>query len=256
VTPEHVIEFEDVTFAYDGTPALENVNLTVEAGDFVSVVGPNGGGKTTMLKLVLGLLEPDAGRIRVLGSSPMTARRRVGYVPQHHQFDPKFPVSVTDVVLMGRLHPGWGVGPYRGRDKRAAEEALRQVDMLDLRRRSFSDLSGGQRQRVLIARALASSPDLLLLDEPTANVDVRVLDDLGDLLKEINGERTIVLVSHDIWFVSQLTKRVVCVNRRVHIHPSDQITDELISELFGADLRAVRHDVHHCKEKEKRCSNS
>jgi zinc transport system ATP-binding protein len=256
VTAEPVVEFDGVMFAYDRPPVLEDVTLTVRQGDFISIVGPNGGGKTTMLKLILGLLSPDRGSIRVLGLAPQAARHRVGYVPQYHQFDPKFPVNVLDVVLMGRLRRGWSFGTYSRKDRRAADEALRQVDMADLRRRSFSDLSGGQRQRVLIARALASGPELLLLDEPTANVDVRVLDDLGDLLQRINGERTIVLVSHDIWFVSQLTKHVVCVNRRVHIHPADQITDELIAELFGAELRAVRHDVHHCKRKDATCSNS
>jgi zinc transport system ATP-binding protein len=256
LSAEPVVLVEDVSFAYDGDAVLDRVSLRIESGDFVSVVGPNGGGKTTLLRLILGLLMPSRGRIRVFGRTPTEARARVGYVPQYYQFDAQFPVSVMDVALMGRLRPRYRPGFYGRQDREAAEQALREVRLEDLRRRSFSALSGGQRQRVLIARALAANPDLLLLDEPTANVDVRVMEDLSELLRGLNRRMTLVLVSHDIGFVSQLTRRVVCVNRSVHIHPSAGLTAELISELYGADVHAVLHDVHHCREDREKCSHS
>ena len=169
------------------------------------IVGPNGGGKTTLVKLILGLLRPQRGEVRVFGQPPHRARLRVGYMPQHVQHDPQFPVTVMDIVLMGRL--GQGVLGWPGRaDRRAAIDALAQVGMEEFRRRPFADLSGGQRQRVLIARALCCKPDLLLLDEPTSNVDSLVEARLLDLLRDLNRQMTIVMVSHDLGFVSGLVR--------------------------------------------------
>jgi len=243
---EPVIAIEGLSFAYNGSLVLEDVNLTVAARDFVSFVGPNGGGKTTLLKLILGLLAPTAGSVRVFGRSPTVARPRIGYMPQHAQVDPRFPASVTDVVLMGRVSKAANIGPYRRADREAVWEALRQVDLYAYRRRPFADLSGGQRQRALIARALAAEPDLLLLDEPTASLDVRMEEELYGLLKTLNERLTIILVSHDLGFVSKFVKSVVCVKRRVVVHPTSEITGEMIQEIYG-DVRMVRHD-HRCAE--------
>jgi zinc transport system ATP-binding protein len=236
------IVVKDVSFGYDVNPVLENLNLAVDEGDFISIVGPNGGGKTTLIKLLLGLIKPDKGTIRVLGCTPEKARIHVGYVPQYFQFDTRFPVRVMDVVLMGRLdrHPAWG--HYRRVDREAALDALAKVELHGLRDQPFSALSGGQRQRVLIARALASQPKLFLLDEPTANVDPAVQDELYALLNELNTRLTIVLVSHDIGFVSSLVKRVVCLNRTAQVHPTSDLTGHLIAELYGSDISMVRHD--------------
>lgn len=239
---EPVISIERMSFSYDGERVLEDVDLAVGPRDFVSLVGPNGGGKTTLLKLVLGLLEPTAGRIRVFGGPPEEARSRIGYMPQHTQVDPRFPVSVTDVVLMGRMSKAAGLGPYRKADREAAWEALRQVDLADLRRRPFSDLSGGQRQRTLIARALVAQPQMLLLDEPTASLDVYMESELYELLNRLNERLTVILVSHDLGFVSRFVRRVVCVKRYVVVHPTSEITGEIIRELYGADVCLVRHD--------------
>ena len=238
-----VIEFENVSFSYDSINVLEDVNLTVEERDFLSLVGPNGGGKTTILKLVLGLLKPVNGTVRVFGESPVKARSRIGYMPQYSSLDPLFPVTVMDVVLMGRLGNGKLLGTYKGTDKKAAAKALQELEVYEVRNRPFSALSGGQRQRVLIARALVSDPELLLLDEPTASVDAVVENELFDLLNQLNKRITIALVTHDLGFVSSYVNLVACVSRRVVVHPTSEITGEMINEIYGCDVRMVRHDT-------------
>ena len=175
-----VIRIRNASFAYDGPPVLEKVDLSITGRDFVGIVGPNGGGKTTLVKLVLGLITPQEGEVEVLGQPPARVRKRIGYMPQYVNLDAKFPVSVFDVVLMGRLGRGMGIGPYSRLDKKAVSRVLEEVGLSELGNRPFSDISGGQRQRVLIARALACDPELLLLDEPTANLDRVIQDELYD----------------------------------------------------------------------------
>jgi zinc transport system ATP-binding protein len=242
---EAVVSLRDVTFSYGGSPALENVSLSVADREAVCIVGPNGGGKTTLVKLILGLLSPQRGEVRVFGLPPQQARLRIGYMPQHVQHDSQFPVTVMDIVLMGRLGKGTlgGVMGWPNRaDRRAAKEALAQVDMEEFWRRPFAALSGGQRQRVLIARALCCKPDLLLLDEPTSNVDSLVESRLLDLLRELNRQMTILMVSHDLGFVSGLVESVICVNRRVVVHRTSEMTGKAINDIYGAEVRMVRHD--------------
>jgi len=239
------IEIQDLWYSYTGPPVLREVTLRIERRELVCVVGPNGGGKTTLVKLMLALLRPDRGTIRILGRSPENARARVGYMPQHARFDPRFPVSVMDVVLMGRLSPASALGPHRRADKQAAADALGEVGLADLRNRSFNELSGGQRQRVLIARSLVSDPELLLLDEPTANLDVAVEREFHELLRRLAERLTVVLVSHDVGFVSEVVGKVVCVNGTVAVHPTASLTGDLMRDLYGLDVRLIRHD-HDC----------
>lgn len=238
-----VIKVENVSFSYNGFRVLDNVSLTVHERDFLCIVGPNAGGKTTLLKLILGLLKPTSGSIRVFGLPPAKARTRMGYMPQYATLDPLFPVSVLDVVLMGRLGNGNKFGFFRKADREAAREALRKVELVGVRNRSFSDLSGGQRQRVLIARALVADPELLLLDEPTSNVDAAVETELYELLSILNQKMTVALVTHDLGFVSSYVKRVACVNRRVVVHATSEISGEMINDLYGCDVHMVRHDT-------------
>ncbi len=241
VTTKSVITLTEVSFTYDGPPVVQRANLVIGERDFVCVIGPNGGGKSTLLKLILGLIEPQQGRIAVLGKSPRAARALIGYMPQRAQLDPRFPVSVLDVVLMGRLGRAPMLGPYRQADKQVALTALGEVGMAELRRRPFSQLSGGQRQRVLIARALACEPELLLLDEPMANLDPAVQDDLYGLLGTLNRKLTIVMVSHDIGFVSLYFKTVVCVNRTVHTHPMSELSHRTVADMYGREVRLLHH---------------
>ena len=241
--PQPIIKMNNLSFSYNGLPVLDEVNLTIYERDFLSIVGPNAGGKTTLLKLILGLLKPSDGSIRVFGLPPVKARSRIGYMPQYSNLDPLFPVSVLDVVLMGRLGNGRRFGFFGKSDREAAVEALRKVELQDVSNRSFSDLSGGQHQRVLIARALVTNPDLLLLDEPTSNVDAVVETELYELLNELNEKMTVVLVTHDLGFVSGYVKRVACVNRKVVVHATNEISGEMINELYGCEVQMVRHDT-------------
>ena len=173
-------------------------------------------------------------------------RDRMGYTPQHALYDPKFPVTVLDVVLMGRLEKHFG-GRYSAQDKALALQALEEMQLADVAQRSFGALSGGQRQRVLVARALVTEPKILLLDEPTANMDAVVGDQLLEVLKRLHQRMTIVLVSHDLGFVSNIVQRVICVNKQVYIHPTSDVTGEVIKDLYGGDYRMIRHD-HRCSE--------
>jgi zinc transport system ATP-binding protein len=249
------VEIKGLDFSYESTAVLSDVNLRVEEGDFVSFVGPNGGGKTTLLKLLLGLLKPQSGSVTIFGETPATQRSVIGYVPQYFQFDMSFPVKVMDVVLMGRLDRHPFIGHYGSIDRVAACKALQDVGLYDLRDRPFSALSGGQRQRVLIARALACEPRLFLLDEPTANIDPAVQDDLYKLLSALNERLTIIMVTHDIGFVTALVKRVVCINRTALLHPIAELTGETFANLYGSNTQLVQHD-HQCSEKGHRWPNS
>jgi len=221
---------------------LRDVNFTIAAGDFASIVGPNGGGKTTLLKLMLGLLIPDCGTIRLFGKKPKAVRQQVGYAPHLITVNPRFPVDVSDVVLMGRVPQGRWFGPTSRDDRQVAHEAMEAVGIIDLRRRPFSDLSGGQRQRVIIARALAAEPKMLMLDEPTSSLDVHVANELMELLAKLNERITIVMVSHDVNYVSAFVKTVVCVHCTVATHPTEEWSEDLQSSLFGGPVRRVRHE--------------
>jgi len=239
-----VIEIENLDFRFDvGRRVLEAVNLKVAEGDFASVIGPNGGGKTTLIKLILGLLTPSAGTVRVFGTTPLKARPKIGYMPQHAMMDPRFPVRALDVVMMGRLGRGATFGSYSAADRRAATAALAQAGLEEVGGSAFSDLSGGQRQRVLLARALVTEPEMLLLDEPAAGLDQKVERDFFDLLKDLNRRLTVVLVSHDLGFVAAFVRTVICVHRRVDVHPTAELDGRRVSEIYGGEVRMVHH--HH-----------
>jgi len=242
-----VIDVQNMSFSFGSLAVLEDVTFSIKEREMIGVVGPNGGGKTTLLRLMLGLLKPDSGSITVLGNSPKKASHRIGYVPQQRLFDPLFPVSVLDVVMMGRVGKTWG-GPFSKEDREHAAQALRDVDLYHKQQEAFADLSGGQRQRTLIARALASSAELLFFDEPTANVDSFAEQNIYNLLSKLNEKLTIIVVSHDVGFVSKYVSSVVCVNRLVRIHPTSELDGKNILDIYGADLAMVRHD-HRCSEK-------
>jgi len=245
MTDTPAVEMTGVNFAYNGEPVLLDVDLTIPRYDLAGIVGPNGGGKTTLLKLMMGLLHPDCGEVRVFGQPPPEAATRIGYVPQGFTYDRRLPISALDVTMMGRLGRDSSLGPWPRRARESALEALDRVGVADLANRPFADASAGQQQRVLIARALATEPEMLMLDEPTSSLDAAAEREIYALMQQLNEQMTIVLVTHDLGFVSNVVKSVLCVNRRVKRHPTTEIgeiTGELLEEMYGSDLRVVRHD--------------
>jgi len=226
---EPVVTAKNLTFSYCDSPVLQDVSFQVEHGEFLGVIGPNGGGKTTLLKLMMGLLEPDSGTISIDKDS-------IGYVPQHPRFDRSFPLSVMELVLMGRLKwlPWYGV--YSQEDKAAAIEALQEVGLLDLSNRALGTLSGGQMQRALIARALASKPQILLLDEPTASVDKDAEAQIFQLLKDLSKTITIILVTHDLKTAVQIVDRVLCVERTASMFKASEVCEHFALGLYHAPL--------------------
>jgi len=239
-----IIRVEDLWFSYNGHPVLREVDLVVREKAFLALIGPNGGGKTTLLKLMLGLLKPDRGRIRIFDAPPAAAAHRVGYVPQGVHIEKGLPVTALDVVLMGRRMPGAKGGGHGSRDKIVARHVMEQLGIWDLRDRPVGVLSGGQRQRLLIARALAAEPEMLFLDEPTANVDAKGQGELYELLSALNTRMTILLVSHDLMVVSSYCHAVACVNERLHYHDEAEITDEMMG-AFQCPVDLIAHGHPH-----------
>jgi zinc transport system ATP-binding protein len=238
--PVPAVSFDRVSFAYGTTLVLEDVSFEVEPGNSICVIGPNGGGKTTLLRLALGLLEPQRGQVRIFGQSAAEGSRRIGYVPQSMRFDPQFPVNAMDIVLMGRIERV-RFGLFSKACKSAAVAALDEVGLAAEAKTPFSSLSGGQRQRVLIARALATGADLLLLDEPTANVDLTVEAQFLESLERLRQRITILMVTHDIDLISRLGDLVLCVNHRVHRHAVGDLRGDLLREIFSGEFR-LEHD--------------
>ena len=239
-----IIEIQNLSFAYNNQAVLKDVSLTVKQGEFLALIGPNGGGKTTLLKLILGLLDADKGTIRVFGHPPRKASHRIGYVPQDVHINKNFPVTAMDVVLMGRRTSGKGRAHYSREDRSAAQNTLETVGMGDFSQRRIGRLSGGQRQRVFIARALATDPDVLLLDEPTASIDSQGQSDFYALLKDLNETVTIVLVSHDLMILTSYVRSVACVNQQVHYHEEAEITEEMLT-MYACQVELVAHGIPH-----------
>ncbi len=236
-----IIRINNLWVRYEQELVLQNINLSVYQGDYIGIIGPNGGGKTTLFKVILGLISPQQGEIQILGQPVTKGRRYIGYVPQIMQFDTAFPITVADVVRMGRLGKPTLLKRYSKRDEQVVQRVLDQVGLGKWRDRALSELSGGQRQRVYIARALATEPEILLLDEPTANLDQDVSATLYELLHQLNQFVTILLISHDIGAISSSVKTVGCLNRTLHYHGSDQVTSEMLEQTYGRTVQQLVH---------------
>jgi zinc transport system ATP-binding protein len=238
-----IVDLQHIFFSYGKVVVLEDVSINLKQNDFLSIIGPNGGGKTTILKIILGLIEPDKGNVIVFGNSPKAARKFIGYLPQLLSFDYDFPVSIMDVVLMGRLGKR-GLGKkYTKEDYQICLEALAMVGMEHLKDTQIGDLSGGQRQRVFIARALSTNPKLLLLDEPVASVDTKWQQTFYELLQELNKKIAIIMVTHDISVVSTYIDKIACVNRRLYYHGSKKEGMHKISEMYECPVQLITHDT-------------
>lgn len=238
-----MLELQNLSFAYPNSPpVLEHINLNVEKGEFLGIVGPNGGGKTTLLKLILGLLKPTQGVVLINKSTPQKGREIVGYVPQFANFSRDYPISVMQAILLGRLGKTKRFFGYCKTDYQIAERVMQETYLTDLKHRALNTLSGGQLQRVLIARALACEPEILILDEPTANIDMRVEEDIFDLLKILNQRLSILVVSHDIGFISGYVKKVACLNKTLICHSTEELTPNLIQNLYSNQtIHAIQH---------------
>lgn len=234
---EPIVKMDKVSFAYQQEPVLKNVSFQIEPGEFVGLIGPNGGGKTTLLKLILGFLKPSTGKIFVFGKTSHAVLPQIAYVPQSLRFDRQFPISVMELVLSGRLSrlPWYGI--FSKEDHHAAKEALEKVGMLAFAENSFGTLSGGQAQRALIARALVSAPKLLLLDEPTASVDSQAQSDIYTILRGLKGEMTIMMVTHDLNIAIELVERVLCVQCNVLPLLPQQVCEHFALGLYHTPLQ-------------------
>lgn len=242
------INIDKLTLAYTGTnPVLESVSCKIKHLSYVGLIGPNGGGKTTLLKALLGLLVPLSGSISIFNQPPKKAISSIGYVPQFPLFDKTYPIVVEDVVLMGCLKKPFYhfYGMYKSKNikKEIVCEALDSVDLVDKRKSQIGQLSGGELQRVLLARALVSKPKMLLLDEPTASIDSHVEKNFYRLLEKLNKTMTIILVSHDIGVISKNVSDIVCINRNLTMHDANTITRKNLTDFYDNPVKCIDH---HC----------
>jgi zinc transport system ATP-binding protein len=236
-----IISIHQLFFSYNHQSILEDVNITVQPNEFIVVFGPNGGGKTTFFKLILGLLQPKKGWVKVLNKNPQHTRHLMGYVPQMQQVDRSFPISVLDVVMMGCLSKlnYWGRFPKAMR--KLGLEALEKVSLLHKEKASFGSLSGGETQRALIARAIVDHPKILLLDEPTANVDPLAEKSIYQLLKELNTDMTILMVSHVLQTIIDKASRLICVNRQATSLQTKEVCEHFALGLYHTPLTNPQH---------------
>lgn len=240
------IEIKNLYLSYNDIPVLENINITVYKKQFLAIIGPNGGGKTTLLKVILGIVEPNDGEIKISGLNIEQGRKLVGYVPQISDFNKRFPIDVKDVILMGRLSDQKGLfHSYSDKDYKFADDIMKQLDIIDLKDRQIGKLSGGQLQRVLIGRALAANPEILLLDEPTASLDAESRNNIYNILKELNDEITVLVVTHDLTAVSSYFDSIACLNKNMHYHGGKNLSKDDIDKVYGCPVDLIAHGIPH-----------
>ena len=241
-----IVQVKGVSVHYGNTCALENVNLDIIEGDFLGVIGPNGGGKTTFLKTLLGFIKPSEGSIIIQGNSSARTQIKIGYVPQHTGFERSFPINVLDVVLMGLIEKKELLfRRFSAKEKEAAVCVMEQVGIAELKNRQIGQLSGGQMQKVLLSRTLLQKPELLLLDEPTASMDAVSRTKIYEILIALNKEITIVAVTHDTDFISSHIKTIACLNKKLYYHGEPGLDEALIQQVYGCPIELLAHGVPH-----------
>lgn len=237
---KNIIEISNVDIYYDHVSILSNINLKVKEKEFLAILGPNGGGKSTLLKLILSLKKPSNGDITILGKHPRKSRKLVGYVPQFTKFDKKFPISVGEVVLMGKL--GNSIRPFHkfnDNDIKKADDIMKRLNIYQFKDRQIGQLSGGQMQRVLIARALLVEPKILLLDEPTASLDAATKIQIYELLKELNENMTIIIVTHDINIICKYATNMACIDNKLYYHGKVKMGNDIIKRVYGCPTESI-----------------
>lgn len=237
------VEINHLSIKYNKQLVLHDINLSIEEKDFMAIIGPNGGGKTTLLKAIIGILNPDSGEVKVFGEEPKKARDLIGYLPQKLDFDPDFPINVFETVLTGRYHGLFK--NYSKLDKKAVLKALKDVKMYDLKDRQISKLSGGQMQRVFIARAIVREPKLLIMDEPMASIDPEMQQSFYELMSTLNDKMAIVLVSHDVGAVSTHVDKIACLNRELFYHGPVEDSANGIEEIYHCPIELISHGIPH-----------
>jgi len=240
-----IVDLKNISFSYQYHKVLEDVSLQLRKGDFAALIGPNGGGKTTLIKIILGLLKPNSGTAKIFGQEGDKNQNNIAYVPQFANFRRDFPITVNETVLHGCLGNSRLWGMFSAQERKNAEQAMQETYTWEYRNNPISDLSGGQLQRVLVARALAGQPQLLLLDEPTANIDERSEKDIFDLFRDLNKRMTIMVISHDIAFVSEYVNAVFCLNKTLLNHDAKPVDNSTIQQLYGEHISEVHHSHPH-----------
>lgn len=235
-----LIDIRNLTVGYDENIILTDVSLTIHDSDFIGVIGPNGGGKTTLLKAILGLLTPLRGEVVFHACMTEGNHHRIGYLPQINNIDRKFPISVSEVVKSGLMSRKKIIGKYNKEDVEFACLLMQEMGIYQIRHKAIGELSGGQIQRALLCRALVNRPKLLVLDEPNTYVDNRFEKELYEKLRRLNDEIAILLVSHDLGTISTYVKSIACVNHSLHYHPGNKITPELM-EAYECPIQIISH---------------
>ncbi|MEM2108922.1 MAG: ABC transporter ATP-binding protein [Candidatus Odinarchaeota archaeon] len=240
-----IVSIKNIWVKYDGYNVLEDVSLSIFEHDLLAVIGVNGGGKSTLLKVIAGLIKPFKGEVKVFGNSPEKARDFIGYLPQYNVFDLNFPITVLDVVLTGILGKKLLLKNYSKEDREAAFEALKTVKMAGFEDRKLGSLSGGQLQRVLIARAIIKKPRLLLLDEPTSSLDSDMQKSFYELLLELKNKMSIIIVSHDIGVISSYVDKMACLNKRLYYHGPVEGALATLQDVYQCPVELIAHGVPH-----------
>lgn len=228
---KNIIKIKNLDFCYKIKPILKDINLTIDEGDFIGIIGPNGGGKTTLLKIIIGMLQPHRGKVKVFNKSPKESRDRFGYVPQSYHIDKFFPITTLEVVMLGMVKNSF-FSFFSKKQKEKAKDLLEKVGLKNFINKPFGKLSGGQIQRALIARSLISDPDILILDEPIANIDQDSEKLIFDILLNSDKKRTILMVSHDIHTIINKVKKVLVVNCKLEILNTTEVCEHFSLGLY------------------------
>ena len=237
------VEINHLSIKFNEQLILNDINFSIEEKDFMAIIGPNGGGKTTLLKVILGILTPDEGKVKVFGKEPNKAKDLMGYLPQRLDFDHDFPINVFETVLMGRYHGL--LKKYSNQDHKAVIQALKDVEMDELKDRQISKLSGGQMQRVFIARAIVRDPKLLIMDEPMASIDPEMQHSFYELMSRLKNKMAIVLVSHDVGAVSTHVDKIACLNQKLYYHGPVEDSAEGLEEVYHCPIELISHGIPH-----------